>query len=222
MVAAVATAAVVDAPYVIAQPKVQWRMSTGWTAALDVLQGAAQRLAMVLEEMSGGRFRIEVFPGGQIMQPFECFDAASQGKIEAFMASPQYWKDKEPALEWFATIPFGMNCEGMAAWYYQGDGLKLMEEAYGTFNLVPRPALWNAPQMAGWFRKKINTIGDFKGLKMRIPNLGGKVVARAGGTTVLTPGGEIYAALERGVIDASEWVGPHDDMKLGLHNTARY
>jgi TRAP-type mannitol/chloroaromatic compound transport system substrate-binding protein len=222
MVAAVATAAVVDAPYVIAQPKVQWRMSTGWTAALDVLQGAAQRLAMVLEEMSGGRFRIEVFPGGQIMQPFECFDAASQGKIEAFMASPQYWKDKEPALEWFATIPFGMNCEGMAAWYYQGDGLKLMEEAYGTFNLVPRPALWNAPQMAGWFRKKINTIGDFKGLKMRIPNLGGKVVTRAGGTTVLTPGGEIYAALERGVIDASEWVGPHDDMKLGLHKTARY
>jgi TRAP-type mannitol/chloroaromatic compound transport system substrate-binding protein len=222
VVAAVATAAVVDAPYVIAQPKVQWRMSTGWTAALDVLQGAAQRLAMVLEEMSGGRFRIEVFPGGQIMQPFECFDAASQGKIEAFMASPQYWKDKEPALEWFATIPFGMNCEGMAAWYYQGDGLKLMEEAYGTFNLVPRPALWNAPQMAGWFRKKINTIGDFKGLKMRIPNLGGKVVTRAGGTTVLTPGGEIYAALERGVIDASEWVGPHDDMKLGLHKTARY
>jgi TRAP-type mannitol/chloroaromatic compound transport system substrate-binding protein len=222
MVAAVATAAVVDAPYVIAQPKVQWRMSTGWTAALDVLQGAAQRLAMVLEEMSGGRFRIEVFPGGQIMQPFECFDAASQGKIEAFMASPQYWKDKEPALEWFATIPFGMNCEGMAAWYYQGDGLKLMEEAYGTFNLVPRPALWNAPQMAGWFRKRINTIGDFKGLKMRIPNLGGKVVTRAGGTTVLTPGGEIYAALERGVIDASEWVGPHDDMKLGLHKTARY
>ena len=222
MVAAVATAAVVDAPYVIAQPKVQWRMSTGWTAALDVLQGAAQRLAMVLEEMSGGRFRIEVFPGGQIMQPFECFDAASQGRIEAFMASPQYWKDKEPALEWFGTIPFGMNCAGMAAWYYRGDGLKLMEEAYGTFNLVPRPALWNAPQMAGWFRKKINTIGDFKGLKMRIPNLGGKVVARAGGTTVLTPGGEIYAALERGVIDASEWVGPHDDMKLGLHKTARY
>jgi TRAP-type mannitol/chloroaromatic compound transport system substrate-binding protein len=115
-----------------------------------------------------------------------------------------------------------MNCEGMAAWYYQGDGLKLMEEAYGTFNLVPRPALWNAPQMAGWFRKKINTIGDFKGLKMRIPNLGGKVVTRAGGTTVLTPGGEIYAALERGVIDASEWVGPHDDMKLGLHKTAPY
>ena len=221
-VAAVATGAIVHAPNVIAQPKIQWRMSTAWPPALDVLQGAALRLAKVVEEMSGGRFRIEVFAAGQIMPDFACFEAASKGTIEAFMASPQYWKDKEPAFEWFATIPFGMNCEGMAAWYYQGDGLKLMEEAYATFNLVPHQALWNAPQMAGWFRKKINTVGDYKGLKMRIPNLGGKVVARAGGTTVLTPGSEIYAALERGVIDASEWVGPHDDMKLGLHKTARY
>jgi TRAP-type mannitol/chloroaromatic compound transport system substrate-binding protein len=221
-VTAVAAAAIVDAPTVIAQPKVQWRMSTAFTAVFEIHQGAAHRLAKVVEETSGGRFRIEVFPGDQIMPPFACFDAASQGKIEAFMGSPQYWKDKEPALEWFATIPFGMNCEGMAAWYYQGDGLKLMEEGYGAFNLVPRPALWGAPQMAGWFRKKINTISDYKGLKMRIPNLGGKVVARAGGTTVLTPGSEIYAALERGVIDAAEWVGPHDDVKLGLHKTARY
>ena len=103
------------------------------------------------------------------------------------MATPQYWASKETALEWFATIPFGMNPQGMAAWYYQGDGLKLWEEAYAAFNLVPRPPCRTAPQMAGWFRKKINTIADFKGLKMRIPNLGGKVVARAGATTVLTP-----------------------------------
>jgi len=115
-----------------------------------------------------------------------------------------------------------MNPEGMSAWYYQGDGLKLWEEAYGAFNLVPRPIPTSAPQMAGWFRKKINTIADYKGLRMRIPNLGGKVVARAGGTTVLTPAADIYANLERGVIDASEWVGPHDDMVLGLHKTARY
>ena len=166
--AAAAAAAIVDAPNVIAQPKVQWRMSTAWPPALDVPQGVAQRLAKVVEEMSGGRFRIEVFAAGQIMPDFGCFDAASKGTIEAFMASPQYWKDKEPAIEWFATIPFGMNPEGMAAWYYQGDGLKLWEEAYGTFSLVPRPALAVAPQMAGWFRRKINTIGDYKGLKMRI------------------------------------------------------
>jgi TRAP-type mannitol/chloroaromatic compound transport system substrate-binding protein len=219
--AAMAAATLTDAPNVIAQPKVQWRMSTTWTPALDVLQGSAQRLAKVVEETSGGRFRIEVFPGGQIMDPFACFDAASQGTIEAFMGAPYYWTAKEPAVEWFATVPFGLNPQGMAAWYYQGDGLKLWEETYAAFNLVPRPHAV-PPQMAGWFRKKISTIADYKGLKMRIPGLGGKVVARAGGTAVLIPGADIYAALERGVIDAAEWIGPHDDMKLGLHKTARY
>ena len=197
-------------------------MSTAWTAALEIHQGAAQRLAKVVDEMSGGRFRIEVFPGDQIMPAFACFDAASQGKIDAFMGSPQYWQDKDPAIEWFATIPFGMNPEGMAAWYYQGDGLKLMEETYAAFNLVPRPATAVAPQMAGWFRKKITAMGDLKGLRMRIVNLGGKVYARAGATTVQTPLAEVYAALERGVIDTAEFIGPHDDVKMGLHKTARH
>jgi len=217
-----AAAAIADAPKVIAQPKIQWRMSTTWTPALDILQGAAQRLAQVVEESSGGRFRIEVYPGGQILPPLECFDAASQGTIEAFMGAPYYWAAKDPAVQWFSTVPFGMDPAGMTAWYYQADGLKLWEETYAAFNLVPRPGPAMAPQMAGWFRKKINTIGDYKGLKMRIPGLGGKVVARSGGTVVLTPAAEIYAALERGVIDACEWIGPHDDMKLGLHKTARY
>ena len=220
--AAVAASAIVDAPNVIAQPKVQWRMSTAWPPVLDNLQGAARLLAKIVEEMSGGRFRIEVFAGGQIMADFACFDAASQGTIEAFMAAPSYWADREPAIEWFQTVPFGMNCEGMVAWHYQGDGLKLWEETYAAFNLVPRPGPQNGPEMGGWFRKKVTTIADYKGLKMRIPGLGGKVVARAGATVVLIPAGEIYAALERGVIDTSEWTGPHDDMKLGLHNTARY
>jgi TRAP-type mannitol/chloroaromatic compound transport system substrate-binding protein len=221
--AAVAAATIVDAPNVIAQPKVQWRMSTAWPPVLDTLQGAARQLAKVVEEMSGGRFRIEVFAGGQIMADFACFAATSQGTIEAFMAAPSYWAEREPAIEWFQTVPFGMNPEGMAAWYYQGDGLKLWEETYAAFNLLPRQGPAFAPQMAGWFRKKINTVGDFKGLKMRIgAGLGNRVVVRAGGTAVLIPAAGIYAALERGVIDASEWVGPHDDMKLGLHNTARY
>jgi len=223
LMAAAAASAITDASHVIAQPKIQWRMSTTWTPALDVLQGAAQRLAKIVEEMSGGRFRIEVFPGGQIMPPFECFDAASKGTIEAFMGAPYYWTAKEPAVEWFGAIPFGMNPEGMAAWFYQGDGLKLWEETYGAFNLVPRPGTVVPPQMAGWFRRKITTIGDYKGLKMRMgPRLGGKVIARAGGTAVLTPGAEIFAALERGVIDAAEWSNPHDDMILGLHKTARF
>jgi TRAP-type mannitol/chloroaromatic compound transport system substrate-binding protein len=222
IVAATAAAAVTRAPHVIAQPKVQWRLSTAYPAVLDQLQGAAQRLAKIVEEMSAGRFQIEVFPGGQIMQPFECFNAASQGKIEAYMGSAQWWRDREPAIEWFATIPFGMNPQGMAAWYYQGDGEKLIEEAYAPLNLVPRPAFSNAPQMGGWFRKKISAIGDFKGLRMRIPNLGGMVYVSAGATTVLLPASDIFGALERGVIDAAEWVGPHDDMILGLHRTARY
>jgi TRAP-type mannitol/chloroaromatic compound transport system substrate-binding protein len=222
VMAAVAAATIVDAPNVIAQPKVQWRMSTSWPPRLDVLLGGAQRFAKVVEETSGGRFRIEVFPEGQIMGPLDCFDAASQGKIEAFHSGPIFWDVREPAVQWFATVPFGMNSEGMQAWYYQGDGLKLWEETYAAFNLVPRQGHMNGPEMGGWFRKKVTTIADYKGLKMRIPGLGGKVVARAGATVVTLPAGEIYAALERGVIDTSEFLAPHDDMKLGLHKTARY
>jgi TRAP-type mannitol/chloroaromatic compound transport system substrate-binding protein len=220
---AAGAAIIADAPNVIAQPKVQWQLSTAYPPVLDQLHGAAQRLAHVVEETSGGRFRIEVFPGGQIMPPLECFDATSNGTIQAFMAAPTYWAAREPAIEWFMGIPFGMNPEGMAAWHYHGDGLKLWEETYAAFNLVPRPGPAFAPQMVGWFRKRINTIGDYKGLKMRIGNnLARKVVAKAGATAVLTPAAEIYAALERGVIDVAEWVGPHDDVKLGLHQTARY
>jgi TRAP-type mannitol/chloroaromatic compound transport system substrate-binding protein len=209
-------------PNVIAQPNVQWRMSTAYPAALGTLNSAAQRLAKVVKETSGGRFRIEVFPGGQIMDPYACFDAASKGTIEAFMASAWTWAAREPAFSWFSSIPFGMNPEGMAAWHHQGDGLKLWEEAYAAFDLVPRPGPAVAPQMGGWFRKKITSIGDYKGIKVRMAGLGGKVVAKAGGTAIITPGAEIYAALERGVIDAAEWVGPYDDMLLGLHRSARY
>jgi TRAP-type mannitol/chloroaromatic compound transport system substrate-binding protein len=222
VMATAAAAAIVDAPRVIAQPKVQWKMSTSYGTALDMVQGVANRLARVVEETSGGRFRIEVFPGGQIMGPFECFDAASQGKIEAFMGVSSFWSSKEPAMEWFMSVPFGMNPQGMAAWFYQGDGLKLWEETYATYNLVPRPGPGMAPQMAGWFRKKITTLGDYKGFKIRIAGLGGKVYTKAGATAVLTPGSEVYAALERGVIDACEWLGPYEDMKMNLHNTARY
>jgi len=215
--------AALDAPNVIAQPKVQWRMSTTWTKGLDHLQGAARRLAQVVEETSAGRFRIEVFPGGQIMQPFECFEATSKGTIESFMGAPAYWYEKESGIEWFMGIPFGMNPEGMVAWHYQGDGLALWEESYAAFGLVPRPGPAFAPQMQGWFRRKINAIGDYNGLRMRVGNsLARKVVARVGVTAVLTPAAEIYSAFERGIIDAGEWVGPHDDMQLGLHKAARY
>jgi TRAP-type mannitol/chloroaromatic compound transport system substrate-binding protein len=219
--AAVVAGTIVDAPNVIAQPKVQWRLSTAWTGTL-LYHAAAEKFSKIVDEASGGRFRIEVHPAGQIMGPFECFDAASQGKIEAFHAAAIFWDAKEPALQWFTTVPFGMNCDGMTAWFHHGEGLKLWEEIYAPFNLVPRPGNQSAPEMGGWFRKKIVAMADYKGLKMRIPGLGGKVVARAGATVVTLPAGEVYAALERGVIDTSEYVGPHDDMVLGLHKTARY
>jgi TRAP-type mannitol/chloroaromatic compound transport system substrate-binding protein len=222
LVAAAGTTAVVGAPYVIAQPKVQWRMSTAWPPQLDNLQDSAERVAKVVEETSGGRFKIQVYPGGQIMPPFACFDATSKGEIEGFMAAGTYWADKDPATSWFSTIPFGMDPQGMAAWYYHGDGRKVWEETFAPFNLVPRLGPGFAPQMGGWFRKKINTVADYKGLRMRIAGLGGQVIAKAGATAVLTPAAEIYPTLERGVIDAAEWVGPHDDMKLGLHKAAQY
>jgi TRAP-type mannitol/chloroaromatic compound transport system substrate-binding protein len=220
--ATLAATALVDAPAVIAQPKVQWRLSTAWPKQLDVMQGSAIRLGKVVEEMSGGRFHIEVYPGGQIMQPFECFDATSKGTIEAFMSAAAYWASKEPAIEWFMAVPFGLDPQGMAAWYYEGDGRKLWEETYAPFGIVPRLGPGFSPQMGGWFRRKINTLADYKGLKMRIAGLGSQVVTRAGATAILMPAAEIYAAVERGVIDAAEWVGPHDDLTLGLQNTARY
>ena len=222
-VAAAATAVTLaEAPNVIAQQRFQWRMSTTWTPALDVLQGAAQRMAKMVDDMSGGRLKIQVFAGGELMPPFGCFDACSQGTIESFMGAPYYWAGKDAGFQWFSAVPFGLNPNGMMAWYLYGDGLKLWEEAYAPLNLVPRPGPSTGVQMMGWFRRKINTTADYKGLKMRIPGLGGKIVAAAGGTVVLTPGGEIYTALERGTIDSCEWVGPHDDMKLGLHNAAKY
>ncbi|MBI3635922.1 MAG: TRAP transporter substrate-binding protein [Candidatus Rokubacteria bacterium] len=219
---AAGAAAVVDAPNVIAQPKFQWRMATSWTPALDVLQGNAQRYAKMVDDMSGGRLKIQVYAAGELIPAFGVFDACSQGTLEMYNSAAYYWAGKEAACQWFTGVPFGMNPKGQYDWYYYGDGIKLWEEAYAPFNLVPRPSASTGVQMGGWYRKRINTIADYKGLKFRMPGLGGKVIAKAGATVVLTPGGEIYTALERGVIDGSEWVGPHDDMKLGLHQTARY
>jgi TRAP-type mannitol/chloroaromatic compound transport system substrate-binding protein len=222
VLAAAGAAAVIDAPNVIAQPKFQWRMPTFWAPANDVLLGGAQRYAKLVDEMSGGRMKIQVFAGGELIPAPGVFDACSQGTVEMYNAAAYYWAGKEAATQWFTAVPFGLDPVGTYTWYYYGDGLKLWEETYAPFGLVPRPSGSTGPQMMGWFRKKINTIADYKGLKMRIPGLGGKVVARAGGTVVLLPPGEIYTALERGTIDATEWVGPWDDLKLGLQNAARY
>ena len=215
-------ASVIDAPNVIAQPKFQWRMPTMWPPALDILQGNAQKFARIVEELTGGRLKIQVFAGGELMPATGVFDACLQGTVEAFNGAAYYWAGKETALQWFTSVPFGLNTQGYMAWYQQGGGLALWEEAYAPFGVVPRPGQSTNPQMGGWFRKKINTIDDVKGLKIRIPGLAGKVYAKAGAAVVLLPPGEIYTALERGTIDAAEFIGPHDDLKLGFQNAARY
>ncbi len=169
-----------------------------------------------------GQIKIEVYAGGELVPPLGVFDAVSEGTVECGSGAAYYWAGKVPAAQWFAAVPFGFNAQGINAWFYSGGGLQLWEEVYAPFNVIPRPQGNTGVQMGGWFRKEMNTIDDFKGLKMRIPGLGGKVVSKAGGTVVLLPGGEIFTSLERGVIDATEWVGPMHDLRMGFYKAAKY
>jgi TRAP-type mannitol/chloroaromatic compound transport system substrate-binding protein len=220
--AAVAAVTTVNAPAVMAQKTFRWKMVTTWPPKLPVLQEGCERLAKRIEELSDGRLKIQVFAGGELVPPLESFEAVSSGTVEVGSGAAYYWAGKEPASQWFAAVPFGLNAQGMAAWFYGGDGLKLWEETYAPFNLIPRPGGSTGVQMGGWFNKKIESIDDYKGIKMRIPGLGGKVVSKAGGTVVLLPGGEIFTSLERGVIDATEWVGPLHDLRMGFYQAAKF
>ena len=220
--AAAVAAATVNAPAVLAQPSYRWKMVTTWPPKLDVLQEGCERLAKRIGELTNGRLKIQVYAAGELVPAMESFQAVSDGTVEVGSGASYYWAGKEPATQWFSAVPFGMNAQGMSAWFHGADGLKLWEEVYAPFNLIPRPGGSTGVQMGGWFNKQINTIDDFKGLKMRIPGLGGKVVAKAGGTVVLLPGGEIFTSLERGVIDATEWVGPLHDLRFGFFKAAKY
>jgi TRAP-type mannitol/chloroaromatic compound transport system substrate-binding protein len=211
-----------NVPTVHAKKSFRWRMVTTWPPHFPVLGEGAELFAKWVEELSGGRFRIQVYGGGELVPPLEAFDAVSQGIVEAGHGAAYYWAGKSPATQFFTSIPFGMNAQQMNAWLYSGGGLKLWEEVYAPFNLIPFPAGNTGVQMGGWFNKEINSIQDIKGLKMRIPGLGGKVIAKAGGAAVLSAGGEIYTNLERGVIDATEWVGPYHDYLMGFYKAAKY
>ncbi len=223
-VAAVAAAAAstMAAPAVIAQKKYMWKMVSTWPPNLPVLQTGAERFAKRVEEVSEGRLKIQVFAGGELVPPLGVFDAVSDGTVECGSGASYYWAGKVPAAQWFAAVPFGFNAQGINAWFYSGGGLQLWEEVYAPFNVIPRPQGNTGVQMGGWFRKEMKSIDDYKGLKMRIPGLGGKVIAKAGGTVVLLPGGEIFTSLERGVIDATEWVGPMHDLRMGFYKAAKY
>ena len=220
--AAAVAATTVKAPAILAAKTYKWKMVTTWPPKLPVLQEGCERLAKLVEELTDGRIKIQVFAAGELVPPMGIFDAVSNGTVEVGSGAAYYWAGKVPAAQWFSAVPFGLNADGMSAWFHAGDGLKLWEETYAPFNLVPKPGGSTGVQMGGWFNKKINSIDDFKGLKMRIPGLGGKVLAKAGATVVLTAGGEIFTNLERGVIDATEWVGPLHDLRMGFYQAAKY
>jgi TRAP-type mannitol/chloroaromatic compound transport system substrate-binding protein len=222
-VAAAAATTVLSAPRVMAsEKKYNWKMVTTWPPGLPIFQTGAERFAKRVEELTQGRMKITVYAGGELIPPLGTFDAVSQGTVECGYGAAYYWGGKEPACQWFTTVPFGLNAQGINSWFYSGGGLQLWEETYAPFNLVPRPIANTGVQMGGWFNKKIETIKDFEGLKMRIPGLGGKVLAKAGGTVVLLAAGEIFTSLERGVIDATEWVGPLHDLRMGFYKAAKY
>ena len=199
-----------------------WKMVTTWPPNFPVFQEGVERFAKDVTVMSGGRLKIQTFAGGELVPPLQTFDAVSQGTVEMGHGAAYYWAGKIPAAQFFTAVPFGMNAQGMNAWFYGGGGLELWQEIYQPYNVVPFPMGNTGVQMGGWFRKKINSVADLKGLKMRIPGLGGKVMAKAGVNPVLMAGGEIYTALERGTIDATEWVGPYHDLRLGLYRAAKY
>jgi TRAP-type mannitol/chloroaromatic compound transport system substrate-binding protein len=199
-----------------------WKMVTTWPPNFPIFQEGVEQFAREVGTMSDGRLNIKVYAGGELVPPLETFDAVSQGTVEMGHGAAYYWAGKIPAAQFFTAVPFGMNAQGMNAWFYGGGGLELWQEVYAPYNLVPFPVGNTGVQMGGWFNKKIESVDDLKGLKMRIPGLGGKVLAKAGGTPVLRAGGEIYTSLERGEIDATEWVGPYHDERLGLYRAAKY
>ena len=209
------------APAVAARQRFNWKLVTTWPPNFPIFQEGVEKFARDLELMSDRRLRISVYAGGELVPALQTFDAVSQGTVQMGHGAAYYWAGKVPAAQFFTAVPFGLNAQGMNAWLYHGAGLKLWRDLYRDYNLVPFPMGNTGVQMGGWFRKEITSMEDLKGLKMRIPGLGSKVMAKAGANPVLLPGGEIYTALERGTIDATEWVGPYHDERLGLYRAAK-
>ena len=200
----------------------RWKLITTWPKNLPGLGTAPERLADQLRVMSNGRLDIKVYGAGELVGAFEVFDAVSQGTAEMGHGAAYYWRGKLPIAAMFATVPFGMTAQEMNGWLHYGGGMALWRELYEPFGLVPLASGNTGVQMAGWFNKEINSLADLQGLKMRIPGLGGEVLKRAGGIPVALPGGEVFTALQTGVIDATEWVGPYNDLALALHTVAKY
>lgn len=200
----------------------EWNMVTSWPKGLPGVGVGVENIARRIDIASNGRLKIKVFAGGELVPALEVLDAVSRGTVQMGHDSAYYHRGKVPAAQYFTVIPFGQTVHEINAWMYYGGGLELWRELYVPFNVVPFPAGNTGTQMAGWFNKEINSIEDLKGLKMRIPGLGGEVMQRAGVTQVTIPAAEIFTALQTGTIDAAEFIGPYNDLSLGLNKAARY
>jgi len=208
------------APAVHAQAAIRWRMASSFPKSLDTIFGAAESFAAKVKAMSGGKFEISTHAGGELMPAFGVVDGVQNGTVEMAHTAPYYFHGKDETFALGCAIPFGLNSRQMTAWMYEGNGLKLMREFYAKYSIVNFPGGNTGAQMGGWYRKEIKSAKDIKGLKMRIGGFAGRVLERMGGVPQNIAGGEIYQALEKGTIDAAEWIGPYDDQKLGFNKVA--
>lgn len=212
----------IEAPNIITNKKFRWKIATTWPPNFPVVGEGCNRLAEWINTMSNGRLEIKVYGGGELIPPLEVFEAVNAGMIEMGHGASYYWTGIEQALAFFTTVPFGMNAQQMNAWLDFGGGQQLWEEVYDKYNIIPFAAGNTGVQMGGWYNRKIESMESWKGLKMRMPGLGGKVIEQAGATAVLSPGAELYTNLERGVIDATEWIGPYHDYLMDFHKITKY
>ncbi len=209
------------APAIVhAQANIRWRLASSFPKSLDTIFGAAEVFSKLVSEMTSGKFQISVHAGGELMPPFGVVDGVQAATVEMAHTAPYYFFGKDPVFALGCAIPFGLNSRQMTAWMIEGNGLKLMREFYKGYNIINFPGGNTGAQMGGWFRKEVKSLAEVKGLKFRIGGFGGKVFERIGGVPQNIPGGEIYQSLEKGTIDAAEWVGPYDDFKLGFYKIA--
>ena len=209
------------APAVVnAQANIRWRLTSSFPKSLDTLFGVSDVFAKKVSDMTGGKFQISTHGPGELVPAFGTVDAIQNGTVEMASTAPYYYFGKDPTFAIGCAIPFGLNSRQMTAWMYEGNGLKLMRDFYRTYNIISFPMGNTGAQMGGWFRKEIKSLADIKGLKFRTGGFSGKVWERMGGVAANIPGAEIYQALEKGTIDAAEWVGPYDDLKLGFYKVA--
>jgi TRAP-type mannitol/chloroaromatic compound transport system substrate-binding protein len=222
--AAGAAASALAAPAIAqSMPEIRWRLTASWPKSLDTLYGACETFAKHVSEATDNKFQIQTFAGGEIVPALQALDAVQNGTVEVGHSAMYYYIGKDPTWALFCAVPFGLNTRQQNAWFYDGDGMKLMNEFGGKkYNVYSLVGGNTGAQMGGWFRKEIKTVDDLKGLKFRIGGWAGKTLQTLGVVPQQIAGGDIYPALEKGTIDAAEWVGPYDDEKLGFYKVAPY